>query len=116
VDKVKGDEANYKAQSEIQRGEIETLQKQLAEAKLKCAITEADREVSDYWKNYWEKIVVELRSSKKRCYEKSIEYVKKIKLASPMLAHIQVKTTSYGAIPKVQLNGSAARPKHLRRF
>jgi hypothetical protein len=42
VDKVKGDEANYKAQSEIQRGEIETLQKQLAEAKLKCAIAEAD--------------------------------------------------------------------------
>jgi hypothetical protein len=55
VDKVKGDEANYKIQSEIQRGEIETLQKQLAKAKLKCAITEADRDASDYWKNYWEK-------------------------------------------------------------
>jgi hypothetical protein len=79
VDKVKGDEANYKAQSEIQRGEIETLQKQLAEAKLKCAIAEADRDASDYWKNYWEKTVVELRSSKERCYEKSVECVKKIK-------------------------------------
>jgi hypothetical protein len=55
VDKVKGDEANYKAQSKIQRGEIETLQKQLAKAKLKCAIAEADRDASDYWKNYWEK-------------------------------------------------------------
>jgi cell division septum initiation protein DivIVA len=79
VDKVKEDEANYKTQSEIQRGEIETLQKQLAEAKLKCAIAEADRDASDYWKNYWEKTVVELRSSKERCYEKSIECVKKIK-------------------------------------
>jgi hypothetical protein len=44
VDKVKGDEANFKAQSEIQRNEIENLQKQLAEAKLKCAIVEADRD------------------------------------------------------------------------
>jgi hypothetical protein len=79
VDKVKGDEANYKTQSEIQMNEIENLQKQLAEAKLKCAIAEADRDVSDYWKNYWEKTVAELRSLKERCYEKSVECVKKIK-------------------------------------
>jgi hypothetical protein len=46
---------------------------------LKCAIAEADRDASDYWKNYWEKTVVELRSSKERCYEKSIECVEKIK-------------------------------------
>jgi hypothetical protein len=55
VDKVKGDEANFKAQSEIQRNEIENLQKQLAEAKLKCVVAEAERDASDYWKNYWEK-------------------------------------------------------------
>jgi hypothetical protein len=79
ADKVKGDEANYKTQSEIQRNEIENLQKQLAEAKLKCAIAEADRDASDYWKNYWEKTVAELRSSKERCFEKSVECVKKIK-------------------------------------
>ena len=48
MDKVKGDEANFKAQSEIQRNEIENLQKQLAEAKLKCAIAEADQDASDY--------------------------------------------------------------------
>jgi hypothetical protein len=79
VDKVKGDEANYKTQSEIQRNEIESLQKQLAEAKLKCAIAKANRDASDYWKNYWEKTAAELRSSKERCFEKSVECVKKIK-------------------------------------
>jgi hypothetical protein len=79
VDKVKGDEANYKTQSEIQRNEIENLQKLLAEAKLKCAIAEADRDASEYWKNYFEKTVAELRSSKERCFEKSIECVNKIK-------------------------------------
>jgi hypothetical protein len=79
VDRVKVDEANFKAQSEVQRNEIENLQKQLAEAKLKCAIAEADRYASDYWKNYWEKIVAELRSSKERCFEKSVECVTNIK-------------------------------------
>jgi hypothetical protein len=78
VDKVKRDEANFKAQSEIQRNEIENLQKQLAEAKLKCAVAEADRDASEYWKNYFEKTVAELRSSKERCFEKSVECVKKI--------------------------------------
>jgi hypothetical protein len=79
VDKVKGDEANFKAQSEIQRNEIENLQKQLAEAKLKCVVTEAERDVSDYWKNYCEKTIAELRSSKERCFKKSVECVKNIK-------------------------------------
>jgi hypothetical protein len=79
VNKIKEDEATSKAQAEAQKCEIEDLRKQLAEAKLKCAITEADRDASDYWRNYWEKTAVELRSSKERCYEKSIECVRKIK-------------------------------------
>jgi hypothetical protein len=79
VNKVKGDEANFKAQSEIQKNEIEDLRKQLAEAKLKCGVAEADRDASEYWKNYFEKIVAELRASKERCFEKSVECVKKIK-------------------------------------
>jgi hypothetical protein len=79
VDKVKGDEANFKAQSKIQKNEIEDLRKQLAEAKLKCVVAEADRDASEYWKNYFEKTVAELRASKERCFEKSVECVKKIK-------------------------------------
>jgi Ribonuclease G/E len=79
VDKVKGDEANFKAQSEIQRNEIENLQKQLAKANLKCAVAEAERDASDYWKNYYEKTVANLRASKERCFEKSVECIKKIK-------------------------------------
>jgi hypothetical protein len=79
VNKIKEDEATSKSQAEAQKYEIEDLRKQLAEAKLKCAIAEADRDASDYWKNYWEKIAVELRSSKERYYEKSIECVRKIK-------------------------------------
>ena len=80
VNKIKEDEATTsRAQAEAQKCEIEDLRKQLAEAKLKCAIAEADRDASDYWKNYWEKTVVELRSSREKCYEKSIECVGRIK-------------------------------------
>jgi hypothetical protein len=55
VNKIKEDEANSKVQAEAQKNEIEDLRKQLAEAKLKCAVAEADRDASEYWKNYFEK-------------------------------------------------------------
>jgi hypothetical protein len=79
VNKVKEDEASFKTQAEIQKNEIEDLQKQLAEAKEKCALAEANREANEYWKNYLEKIVEELHASKERCFEKSLGCVKKIK-------------------------------------
>jgi hypothetical protein len=58
VNKIKEDEATSKAQAEAHKCEIEDLRKQLAEAKLKCAIAEADRDASDYWRNYWVETVV----------------------------------------------------------
>jgi hypothetical protein len=45
----------------------------------KCALEEANREASEYWKNYLEKTVEELRASKERCFEKSLGCVEKIK-------------------------------------
>jgi hypothetical protein len=79
VNKVKEDEASFKAQVEAQKIEIEDLQRQLAEAKEKCALAEANQEISKYWKNHLEKNVKELRTSKERCFEKSLDCVKKIK-------------------------------------
>jgi hypothetical protein len=79
VNKVKEDEASFKAQAEAQKIEIEDLRRQLAEAKEKCALIEANREISEYWKNHLEKNVEELRTSKERCFEKSLDCVKKIK-------------------------------------
>ena len=43
------------------------------------ALAEANRDASEYWKNYLEKIVEELRASKERCFEKSLGCVEKIK-------------------------------------
>src|SRR5688572_3819259 len=78
VNKVKEDEASFKVRAEIQKNEIEDLRKQLAEAKEKCALAEANQEISEYWKNHLEKNVEELRTSKERCFEKSLDCVKKI--------------------------------------
>jgi hypothetical protein len=55
VNKIKEDEASSKAQAEAQKNEIEDLRKQLVEANVKCAVAEADRDASEYWKNYLEK-------------------------------------------------------------
>jgi hypothetical protein len=79
VNKIKEDEGSSKVQAEAQKSEIEDLRKQLAEAKLKCAVAETDRNASEYWKKYFEETVAELRASKERCFEKSVECIKKIK-------------------------------------
>jgi hypothetical protein len=79
VDKIKEDEATSKAQAEAQKREIQDLQKQLARAKEERILEETKRELSDQWTNHLEINVEELRASKKRYYDKSIECVKKIK-------------------------------------
>jgi organic hydroperoxide reductase OsmC/OhrA len=79
VDKVKKDEANFKTQYEAQKIEIEDFRKQLVEAKEKCAVAEAKRGISEQWTNHLEKNVEELHISKERCFEKSMNCVKKIK-------------------------------------
>jgi hypothetical protein len=79
VDKIKEDEATSKAQAEAQKRKIEDLRKQLARAKEEHILEETNRELSDQWANHLERNVEELRASKKRCYDKSIECTKKIK-------------------------------------
>jgi hypothetical protein len=70
VNKVKEDEASFKAQAEAQKNEIEDLRRQLAEAKENCALAQANKEISEYWKNHLKKNVEELRTSRERCFEK----------------------------------------------
>jgi hypothetical protein len=79
INKVKEDEASFKAQAEAQKIEIEDLRRQLDEAKEKSALAQANQEISEYWKNHLEKNVEELHTSKERCFEKSLDCVNKIK-------------------------------------
>jgi Ribonuclease G/E len=105
VNKVKEDEASFKAHVEAQKIEIEDLRRQLAETKEKCTLAEANREISEYWKNHLEKNVEELRTSKERCFEKSLDCVKKIKASFANVGAYSTEKTSYEATPKTVLNG-----------
>jgi hypothetical protein len=77
VDKIKEDESKYNAQAEAQKAKVEDLRRQLAEAKVRRALAKHKQEISEYWKNKLEKNVEELRKSKERCFEKSLDCVKK---------------------------------------
>jgi hypothetical protein len=79
INKIKEDEAAFKGQAEVQKREIEDLRKELARAKEERMLEETRRELSDQWADHLEVTVEELRSSKKRCYNKSVECVKKLR-------------------------------------
>jgi hypothetical protein len=79
VNKVKEDEAKYNAQAEAHKAEVEDLRKQLAEANENCAVAKASQEISEWWKTKLEKNIEELRKSKERRFEKSLDCVKKLK-------------------------------------
>jgi hypothetical protein len=76
---MKEDEAKYNAQAEAQKTEVENLQKQLAKAKENCEVAKASQEISEWWKTRLEKNIEELHESKERCFEKSMDCVKKLK-------------------------------------
>jgi hypothetical protein len=79
VEKVKEDEAKFNTQSEIYKAEIEDLRKELAKANENFAVAKASQEISEWSKTRLEKNVEELRESKERCFEKSLDCVKKLK-------------------------------------
>jgi hypothetical protein len=79
VSKIKEDKAKFNAQAEAQKAEVENLRKQLVEAKENYEVAKASQEISEWWKARLEKNIVELRESKERCFEKSLDCVKILK-------------------------------------
>jgi hypothetical protein len=76
---VKEDEAKYNAQAEAHKVEVEDLQKKLTEASENLALAKASKEINEWSKTRLEKNVEELRESKEKCFEKSLDCVKKLK-------------------------------------
>jgi hypothetical protein len=79
VNTIKEDEAKYNAQAEAHKADVEDLRKQLAEAKENCEVVKANQEISEWWKARLEKNIEELRESKERYFEKSLDCVKNLK-------------------------------------
>jgi chromosome segregation ATPase len=82
VDRVKASEANLAAQSEVHRAKIENLKKKLAEKNQDFEVVKAKQEISEWTSARLQKNVVELRESKERYYEKSLDCAKKLKDSS----------------------------------
>jgi hypothetical protein len=55
LNKIREYEASSKAQAKAQKCDIEDLWKQLLEAKEKCGVAEAERDISIYWRNHLQK-------------------------------------------------------------
>jgi hypothetical protein len=79
VDRVKKDEAKFYAQSEAHKAEMEDLRKKLAEANENFELAKVKQEISEWSNTRLEKNVEELRESKERCFEKSLDCVRKLK-------------------------------------
>jgi hypothetical protein len=79
VDKVKKDEAKFNAQSKAHKAEVEDLRKKLVEANEKFELAKVKQEINEWSNTRLEKNVEELRESKERCFEKSLDCVWKLK-------------------------------------
>jgi hypothetical protein len=79
VDRIKINEANLVAQSEAHRAEIEDLKKKLAEKNEDFEVAKAKQEISEWTSTRLQKNVDELRESKERYHEKSLDCAKKLK-------------------------------------
>jgi chromosome segregation ATPase len=79
VDKVKKDKAKFNAQFEDHKAKVEDLRKKLAEANENFELAKVKQEISEWSNTRLEKNVEELRESKERCFEKSLDSVRKLK-------------------------------------
>jgi hypothetical protein len=76
---MKKDEAKFNAQSEAHRVEVEGLQKKLAKTNENFELVKVKQEISEWSNTRLEKNVEELHESKERCFEKSLDCVRKLK-------------------------------------
>jgi hypothetical protein len=105
LSKIKEDKAKYNAQAEAQKAKVEDLRRQLTEANEKCALAQANQEISEYWKNKLEKNVEELRESKEKCFEKSLDCVKKLETSFSKVVPTLLKKILSEATSRALLNG-----------
>ena len=77
--RLKSSEAKLNAQSEAHKAELKDLRKKLAEMNEDFEVAKAKQEISEWTSSRLQKNVEELRESKERCYEKSLDCAKKLK-------------------------------------
>jgi hypothetical protein len=79
VEKLKSSEASLAVQAEAHKAEVEELKKKDAEANEKFEVEAAKHEICKIERSRAQKNCDELRASKEKCYEISLECAKKLK-------------------------------------
>jgi hypothetical protein len=79
VDRLKISEARLNAQAKTHKAEVDDLKKKLADMNEKFEVAKANQEISEWTSSRLQKNVEELRDSKERCYERSLDCTKKLK-------------------------------------
>jgi hypothetical protein len=79
VDKLKSNEAKLNTQFEAHKAEVKDLQKKLNEMSKNFEVAKAKQEISEWTSSRLQKNVEELRESKERYYERSLDCAKKLK-------------------------------------
>jgi chromosome segregation ATPase len=105
VDRVKASEANLVMQFEAHRAEIENLKEKLADKNEDFEVAKAKQEISEWTSTRLQKNVDELRKSKERYYEKSLDCAKKLKDSFAKVGAYSSEQNLLEAIPKESLNG-----------
>jgi hypothetical protein len=105
VDKVKKDGAKFNAQSEAHKAKVEDLQKKFAEANENFELAKVEQEISEWSNTRLEKNVEELRDSKERCFEKSLDRVRKLKSSFAKVGAYSSEENFIRGDPKVLLIG-----------
>jgi chromosome segregation ATPase len=79
VDRLNTSKAKLDAQAEAHKAEVEDLKKKLAEINENFEVVKAKQEISEIERARVQKNIEELRDSKEKCFEVSMEYAKKLK-------------------------------------
>jgi chromosome segregation ATPase len=79
VNRLKSNKAKLNTQSEAHKAKVEDLQKKLAKMSENFEVAKAKQEISEWTSSRLQKNVEELRESKERCYERSLDCAKKLK-------------------------------------
>jgi hypothetical protein len=89
----------------LKKPRLKTAKKSLAEAKENCEVVKASQEIAEWWKVRLEKNIEELRKSKERCFEKSLDCVKNLKNSFAKVGAYSSDENFIRADPKALLSG-----------
>jgi hypothetical protein len=115
VDRVKKNEAKFNAQSEVHKAEVENLRKKLAEANENFELAKVKQEISEWSNVRLEKNVEEIRESKERCFEKSLDCVRKLKTTFAKVGAYSSEEQFIRGAPRGSLIGQVKKLKPSRR-